>query len=98
MGISGSRVLIAGGGGSIGRHLAVRLHAQGCEDIRCVDHKPTSGRYQAHDEAENRVLDLRLRDGCKEARTDRDVVFNFACDMAAWASSNSTRPRAWSRC
>ncbi len=75
------KVLIAGGGGFIGGHLAKRLLDEGYEDVRNVDFKQQSGWYQVHESADNRVLDLRYREACQEACDGRDIIFNLACDM-----------------
>lgn len=74
------RVLIAGGGGFIGGHLAASLLADGHE-VRCVDIKPRDQWHQWHAGADNLVLDLRDRPACEEAVDATDEVYNLACDM-----------------
>ena len=75
-----SHVLIAGGGGFIGGHLAARLIAEG-HSIRCVDLKPIDEWHQIHPDADNRALDLSNLDSCREAVKGIDRVFNLAADM-----------------
>ena len=73
-------VLVAGGGGFIGGHLVADLLQEG-KRVRCIDVKPLDEWHQVHDAAENKVLDLRLRDACQEAVAGAADVFNLACDM-----------------
>ncbi|QDU67136.1 NAD-dependent epimerase/dehydratase family protein [Engelhardtia mirabilis] len=73
--------LVAGGGGFIGGHLAKTLLERGFSKVRCVDVKPFDQWYQFHDGAENRVLDLRDIDACRQAVDGVDEVFNLAADM-----------------
>lgn len=74
------RILVAGGGGFIGGHLAGTLIRNG-HDVRCVDVKPPDRWYQYHEEAENLVLDLSLRDDAYEATSGITQVFDLAADM-----------------
>ena len=46
-----------------------------------MDLKPIEEWYQRHQGAENRQLDLRLIDDCRQAVSGCDVVYNLACDM-----------------
>src|SRR5436190_4490374 len=78
--MSYNRVLIAGAGGFIGGHLAGDLLEQGY-DVLAVDVKPESDWYQVHSAADNRCLDLRLIDACREAVTGVEQVYNLAADM-----------------
>jgi GDP-D-mannose 3',5'-epimerase len=78
--MSGDLVVVAGGGGFIGGHLVANLLGEG-NRVRSVDLKPLDEWYQVHDDAENMVLDLRLRDSCTEALAGADDVYNLAADM-----------------
>src|ERR1700704_3191032 len=75
-----SKVVVCGGGGFIGGHLVRYLRDRG-DDVRAVDIKPVEEWHQAQTEAENRELDLRDIDACREAVSGRDVAYNLACDM-----------------
>lgn len=74
------RVLVAGGGGFIGGHLANQLLLDG-HDVRCADRKELSSWYQVHPDAENMLLNLQHVDACEKAVVGVDHVFNLACDM-----------------
>jgi nucleoside-diphosphate-sugar epimerase len=75
------KVLITGGGGFIGGHLAGRLIAEGF-DVRCTDIKPKSAWWQVHEEAENRYSrDLRIKANCIEACQTVQRVFHLAARM-----------------
>jgi GDP-D-mannose 3', 5'-epimerase len=78
--MSGDLVIVAGGGGFIGGHLVANLLSEG-HRVRSVDLKPLEEWYQVHDDAENVVSDLRLKDACSRALTDADDVYNLAADM-----------------
>jgi len=73
-------VLVAGAGGFIGGHLTRALLAQGLQ-VRAVDIKPIAEWHQALDEADNRQLDLRLLEPCREAVDGVRRVYNLAADM-----------------
>jgi GDP-D-mannose 3', 5'-epimerase len=73
-------VLVAGAGGFIGGHLARALVEQGVP-VRAVDSKPIAEWHQVFGEAENRQLDLRLLDACREAVGGVCQVYNLAADM-----------------
>jgi len=73
--------VVCGGGGFIGGHLAKHLLAQGQYRVRVIDIKPFNEWYQRFDEADNRVLDLRLKDSCEEAVKGATIVYNLAADM-----------------
>jgi GDP-D-mannose 3',5'-epimerase len=81
MPIRGSHVLVCGAGGFIGGHLVNTMFAEGAASVRAVDVKPFGDWYQKNPSAENRVLDLQLRDSCLEAAEGIDVVFQLAADM-----------------
>jgi nucleoside-diphosphate-sugar epimerase len=75
-----NKIIVAGAGGFIGGHLVKELIKKG-NVVRGVDIKPLNEWYQVSDEAENLVLDLRLRDNCHFAVNGFNEVFNLAADM-----------------
>jgi len=78
--VRGNLIVVAGGGGFIGGHLAAKLLEQGFA-VRSVDVKPTEDWYQVHPEVENLVLDLRDADACDQALAGASEVYNLAADM-----------------
>jgi nucleoside-diphosphate-sugar epimerase len=74
------RILVAGAGGFIAGHLVNELIRKG-HRVRAVDIKPLNEWYQVSDEADNLVLDLRLRENCFKAVNGYNEVFNLAADM-----------------
>ena len=74
------KIVVCGGGGFIGGHLAADLLRQG-NKVRSVDVKPFSEWYQMFPEAENLELDLRDKESCERAVADVDLVYNLAADM-----------------
>lgn len=74
------RVLVTGGGGFIGSHLAKRLKKEG-KWVRCADWKRNE--YMKEEEFcdEFLLLDLRTLDTCLKATKDIDWVYNLAADM-----------------
>jgi GDP-D-mannose 3', 5'-epimerase len=78
--MSGDLIVVAGGGGFIGGHLVANLLGEG-HRVRSIDLKPLSEWYQVHNDAENMVLDLRLKKACTEALANADEVYNLAADM-----------------
>ncbi|SDN06146.1 Nucleoside-diphosphate-sugar epimerase [Streptomyces sp. cf386] len=73
-------VVVAGGGGFIGGHLAADLLAQGLS-VRCVDIKPEHEWHQLHPDAENVVADLSLLDDARAAVRGAGQVYMLAADM-----------------
>ncbi|MDP8975710.1 MAG: NAD-dependent epimerase/dehydratase family protein [Actinomycetota bacterium] len=73
-------VVVTGGGGFIGGHLVADLLSQG-RNVRSVDIKPVGEWYQHHPAADNRQLDLRGIDACREAVEGASEVYNLAADM-----------------
>ncbi len=78
--MSSGLVVVAGGGGFIGGHLVANLLSEG-HRVRSVDLKPLDEWYQVHEDAENVVADLRLKDACVQVLAGVDDVYNLAADM-----------------
>ena len=74
------KILVAGGGGFIGGHLAKSLVNRG-HDVRVVDVKPLDQWYQRTEGAENIVANLEEKDACFSASEGCDEVYNLACNM-----------------
>ena len=74
-------ILVTGAGGFIGGWLVRRLLETGHRHVRAVDIKPLDAWSQRFPAADNRVLDLRGIDACRQACRDVGAVFNLACDM-----------------
>ena len=74
-------IVVTGAGGFIGGHLVSELRRRGHTRIRAVDYKPIEEWYQAFDDAENRVLDLREAAACHAAAGGARYIFNLAADM-----------------
>lgn len=73
-------VLIAGGGGFIGGHLAAALSKRGAR-VRAVDRKPLDKWFQMPHGVEARQLDLSTLGDCREAVHGVDAIYNVASDM-----------------
>ncbi len=72
--------LVTGAGGFIGGHLVRQLVDRG-SNVRAVDCKPLDQWFQVHEQADNRVLDLSLREASEEATAGIADVYNLAADM-----------------
>src|SRR5213596_942388 len=72
-------VVVCGAGGFIGGHLVKPLVGE--RPVRAVDIKPLDEWFQVFPEAENLVLDLRLKQTCVQAVRGADTVYNLAADM-----------------
>jgi GDP-D-mannose 3',5'-epimerase len=81
MHIRDAEVLVCGAGGFIGGHLVNKLFAAGARSVRAVDIKPYEEWYQRSPSADNRILDLQLRESCQEAAEGMDCIFQLAADM-----------------
>src|SRR5687768_5405086 len=88
--MSGKKVLVAGGGGFIGGHLAARLLDEGVA-VRVVDRKPPEQWFQRFDAAENIVADLNFRDACQDACRGVTHVYNLASDMGGMGFLESNK-------
>src|ERR1043166_165272 len=89
--MSTSKVVVCGAGGFIGGHLVAELFRRGATDVRAVDVKPESEWYQRFPEAENLVLDLRLREACDLAVRGSRTVYNLAADMGGMGFIENNR-------
>ena len=74
------KIVVAGAGGFIGGHLVKELIKKG-NSVRAVDLKPLNEWYQVSGDADNLILDLRLRENCYKAVNGYNEVFNLAADM-----------------
>jgi GDP-D-mannose 3',5'-epimerase len=72
--------LVTGAGGFIGGHLVRELVERGAT-VRAIDCKPLDDWFQVHQQADNRELDLSLRESCEEATDGVADVYNLAADM-----------------
>jgi GDP-D-mannose 3',5'-epimerase len=84
-----ARVLVSGGTGFIGSHLARYLYSQG-DSVRIADINPDSqieGQYYN----EKLQLDLRIWENCLAATKGVDEVYNLAADMGGIAYISSVR-------
>lgn len=75
-----STVLVAGAGGFIGGHLVAALVRDGF-GVRAVDIKPLDEWFQCLPSVDNRQLDLREMNACRDAVNGMSEVFNLAADM-----------------
>jgi GDP-D-mannose 3',5'-epimerase len=74
------KIVVTGAGGFIAGHLVKELIMKG-NYVRTVDIKPINEWYQVSGEADNLVLDLRVRENCFQAVNGCNEVFNLAADM-----------------
>lgn len=74
------KIIVTGAGGFIAGHLVKELIKKG-NSVRAVDLKPLNEWYQVSDEADNLVLDLRLRENCYKVVNGFNEVYNLAADM-----------------
>tara|TARA_B100000787_G_scaffold169743_1_gene162075 strand:+ start:1438 stop:2436 length:999 start_codon:yes stop_codon:yes gene_type:complete len=74
------KILIAGGGGFIGGHLAKSFLAEGHEVV-CADSKPLEHWFQYFDECKNYSFDLKEYENCLKATEGVDYIYNMACNM-----------------
>ena len=88
--MSKKAILVGGGGGFIGGHLAGRLLADG-HKVRSVDIKPLREWYQVSEKAENIVADLKGREACQQACAGMDDVYNLAADMGGMGFIESNK-------
>ena len=79
--VSNRRILVAGAGGFIGGWMVRSLLSQGTRDVIAVDIKNKRNWYQVFDEVDNRVLDLKQSNDCREVMQGVDIVYNLAADM-----------------
>jgi GDP-D-mannose 3',5'-epimerase len=84
------RILVAGGGGFIGGHLAGVLLNRG-HDVVVADIKPETQWYQKHEAATNLTLNLEEKDACFKAVEGCDTVYNLACNMGGMGFIENNR-------
>jgi nucleoside-diphosphate-sugar epimerase len=73
-------IVVAGAGGFIGGHLVGDLLKQG-HKVRAVDIKPFDEWHQRHPAAEDKRLDLSLKEACDIAARGASQIYNLAADM-----------------
>ena len=88
----GKRILIAGGGGFIGSHLARQLKKEG-HWLRAVDWKENEYMKEPEFCDEFLNLDLRYSDACEKAVEGCDWCFNLAADMGGMGFIQSNHSR-----
>jgi nucleoside-diphosphate-sugar epimerase len=89
--MNSAKVVICGGGGFIGGHLAADLRAQGYKNLRSIDIKPFDQWYQLFGDVENLQLDLQRRQACEEALKEAQIVYNLAADMGGMGFIENNR-------
>lgn len=88
--MSSKRILVAGGGGFIGGHLAKTLLDRG-HQVVVADIKPLDQWYQQHETAENHVLNLEEKEACLKAAEGCDEIYNLACNMGGMGFIENNR-------
>lgn len=78
--MSSELIVVAGGGGFIGGHLA-KVFVDAGKQVRVVDKKPLTDWWQTHTKAENLCLDLQNKEDCFTALKGSTTVYNLAADM-----------------
>ena len=81
MQLTDEQVVVCGAGGFIGGHLVKTLIRDGVNVVRAIDIKPLNQWYQAFDQVDNVVADLKDFYRCRQAVEGASVVFNLAADM-----------------
>jgi nucleoside-diphosphate-sugar epimerase len=76
-----AKIVVTGAGGFIAGHLVAALKKQKGHAVRAVDIKPLKEWHQVSPDAENLVLDLRVKENCMRAVDGCNEVFNLAADM-----------------
>ncbi|NNC90705.1 MAG: NAD-dependent epimerase/dehydratase family protein [Akkermansiaceae bacterium] len=84
------KILVGGGGGFIGGHLARVLLERGHEVV-VADIKPLEQWYQVHDGAENVSANLEEKAACMEHSRGCDEIYNLACNMGGMGFIENNR-------
>ena len=84
------RVLVGGGGGFIGGHLAQVLIERG-HDVVVADVKPLDQWCQLHEGAENHCANLEVKDTCFDMIKGCDEVYCLACNMGGMGFIENNR-------
>jgi GDP-D-mannose 3',5'-epimerase len=85
------KIVVCGAGGFIGGHLITDLRRQGYTNLRAVDIKPQTKRYQRSANIENLVLDLQDKSNCYKAVQGAAYVYNLAADMGGMGFIENNR-------
>jgi nucleoside-diphosphate-sugar epimerase len=92
MAMADELIVVAGGGGFIGAHLAAQLASEG-HRVRSIDQHPVEEWHQVTPGVENLVLDLKLADACDQALDGASTVFNLAADMGGMGFIEANKAR-----